>query len=48
MKLYDLKGNFTYREIDSYIWGAFKVAGPDYEIEKMAKLDKSKIIEYNF
>ena len=47
MKLYDLKGNFTYREIDSYIWGAFKVAGPDYEIEKMAKLDKSKIIEYN-
>ena len=47
MKLYDLKGYFTYREIDSYIWGAFKVAGPDYEIEKMAKLDKSKIIEYN-
>ena len=47
MEQYDLKGNFTYREIDSYIWGAFKVAGLDYEIEKMAQLDKSKIVEYN-
>lgn len=45
MDLYDLK-DFTYREIDAYIWGAFKVAGKDYEIEKMAQLDKSKIIEY--
>ena len=45
MELYDLK-DFTYREIDAYIWGAFKVAGEDYEIEKMAQLDKSKIIEY--
>lgn len=47
MDLYDLKESFTYREIDSYIWGAFKVSGTDYEIEKMAQLDKSKIIEYN-
>lgn len=45
MKLYDLK-DFTYREIDAYIWGAFKLAGSDYEIEKMAQLDKSKIVEY--
>lgn len=45
MEVYDLK-EFTYREIDSYIWGAFKVAGEDYMIEKMAQLDKSKIIEY--
>ena len=45
MDLYDLK-SFTYREIDSYIWGAFKIAGNDFEIEKMAKLDKSKIKEY--
>jgi hypothetical protein len=47
MKLYDLKGYFTYREIDSYIWGAFKVGGTNYKIEEMAQLDKSKIIEYN-
>ena len=47
MEQYDLNGNFTYREIDSYIWGAFKIAGPDYEIEKMAQLDKSKIVEYS-
>lgn len=45
MKLYDLE-DFTYREIDAYIWGAFKLAGSDYEIEKMAQLDKSKIVEY--
>jgi hypothetical protein len=47
MEQYDLKSEFTYRQIDSYIWGAFKVAGPDYKIEQMAQLDKSKIIEYN-
>lgn len=47
MEQYDLKGNFTYRAIDSYIWGAFKIAGPDYEIEKIAQLDKSKIVEYS-
>lgn len=46
MDLYDLK-TFTYRQVDSYIWGAFKIAGEDYEIEKMANLDKSKIIEYS-
>lgn len=46
MDLYDLKDSFTYREIDSYIWGAFKIAGKEYEIEKIAQLDKSKIIEY--
>ena len=44
MKLFDLT-NFTYREIDSYIWGAFKVAGDEFEIEKIAKLDKKKIVE---
>ena len=46
MDLYDLKEYFTYREIDSYIWGAFKVAGADFQIEKMAQLDMSKIVEY--
>jgi len=46
MELFDLK-SFTYRQIDSYIWGAFKVAGSDFEIEKLAQLDKSKIVEYN-
>lgn len=44
MDLYDLK-TFTYREIDSYIWGAFKIGGVEFEIEKMADLDKSKIVE---
>lgn len=46
MELFDLQ-SFTYRQIDSYIWGAFKVAGSDFEIEKLAQLDKSKIVEYN-
>lgn len=45
MENYDLK-HLSYREVDAYIWGAFKVAGPEYEIEKMAQLDKSKIQEY--
>ena len=44
MELYDLNG-FSFREVDSYIWGAFKIADEDFEIEKMAQLDKSKIIE---
>lgn len=44
MKTYDLNG-FSFRKVDSYIWGAFKVAGQDFEIEKMAQLDKSKIAE---
>ena len=44
--LFNLKEHFTYREIDSYIWGAFKMAGAEYEIEKIAKLDKTKITEY--
>ena len=43
-ELFDLK-DLTYREVDSYIWGAFKVAGEEFEIEKMAQLDKSKIAE---
>ena len=44
MELYGLK-DFTYRQIDSYIWGAFKIGGVEFEIEKMADLDKSKIAE---
>ena len=44
MELFDLK-DFTYREIDSYIWGAFKLAGNEFEIEKLAKLNKSKIVQ---
>lgn len=47
MEQFDLKEDYTYRQIDSYIWGAFKVAGTDYKIEKLAQLDKSKIVEYN-
>ena len=27
--------------------GAFKVSGSEFEIEKIAQLNKSKIIEYN-
>lgn len=44
MELFDLT-EFTVREIDAYIWGAFKVAGEDFEIERLAKLDKSNIAE---
>lgn len=45
MEQFDLQ-NFTYRQVDSYIWGAFKVSGEDFEIEKMAQLNKKTIIEY--
>ena len=44
MELFDL-AEFTYREVDSYIWGAFKLAGNEFEIEKLAKLNKSKIVQ---
>ena len=44
MELFDLT-EFTVREVDAYIWGAFKVAGEDFEIERLAKLDKSNIAE---
>ena len=45
IEIYDLQ-KFPFRKVDTYIWGAFKIAGPDYEIEKMAQLDKSKIAQY--
>lgn len=45
MERFDLQ-NLTYRQVDSYIWGAFKVGGEDFEIEKMAQLNKKTIIEY--
>ena len=44
MELFDLT-EFTVREVDAYIWGAFKVAGEDFEIERLAKLDKKSIAE---
>ena len=44
MGLYDLNG-FSFREVDSYIWGAFNIADEDFEIEKIAQLNKSKIAE---
>lgn len=47
MEEYDLT-SLCYREVDSYIWGAFKLPEEDFEIEKMAMLDKKKITEYNF
>ena len=45
MKEYGLWGKLTYREVDAYLWGAYKVAGPDFEIEKLAPIDKSKIMQ---
>ncbi|MCR5424682.1 MAG: hypothetical protein K6E93_08015 [Bacteroidales bacterium] len=45
MELYGLKGKLTYREVDAYLWGAYKVAGADFEIEELAPLDKTKIVE---
>ena len=45
MKDYGLWGHLTYRQVDAYLWGAYKVAGDDFEIEKLAPLDKSKIVE---
>ena len=46
MEEYDLT-SLSYREVDSYIWGAFKLP-EDFEIERMATLDKKKVTEYNF
>ena len=46
MEQYDLLA-FSYRQVDSYIWGAFKVGGKDFEIERMAQLNKKSIIEYS-
>ena len=46
MEEYDLT-SLSYREVDSYIRGAFKLP-EDFEIEKMATLDKKKVTEYNF
>lgn len=45
MKDYGLWRYLTYRQVDAYLWGAYKVAGADFEIEKLAPLDKSKIVE---
>ena len=46
MEEYNLT-SLSYREVDSYIWGVFKLP-EDFEIEKMAMLDKKNIKEYNF
>lgn len=45
MEEFDLL-DFTYRQVDWYIWGAFKIGGKVFEIEKIAELDKKRIIEY--
>ncbi len=45
MKEYGLWGKLSYRKVDAYIWGAYKIAGSDFEIEKLAPIDKSKIVE---
>lgn len=42
---FDLQ-SYTYRQVDAYIWGAFKIGGQEFEIEKLAQLDKTKIVEY--
>ncbi len=47
MEEYDLT-SLCYREVDSYIWGAFKLPGDEFEIEKIAMLDKKNIKEYSF
>ena len=44
MAQYDLK-SFSYRQVDSYLWGAYKIGGAEYQIEKLAPIDKSKIIQ---
>lgn len=44
MKQYDLQ-SFTYRQVDSYLWGAYKISGQEFQIEKLAPIDKSNIIE---
>ena len=46
MEQYDLL-DLSYRQVDSYIWGAFKVRGKEFEIEKMAQLNKKSIVEYS-
>lgn len=45
MKEYGLWGKLTYREVDAYLWGAYKIAGSNFEIEDLAPIDKSKIVQ---
>jgi len=44
-KEYDLRG-LTFRKIDSYLWGAFKIAGANFRIKELADINMSKITQY--
>lgn len=44
-KEYDLRG-LTFRQIDSYLWGAFKIAGANFRIKELADIDTTKITQY--
>lgn len=48
MKNYGLKGcvGITYREVDWYLWGAYKLSGSECLIEKLAPLSSNKYFEY--
>ena len=43
-KEYDLRG-LTFRQIDSYLWGAFKIAGANFRIKELADIDTTKITQ---
>jgi len=43
---YDLKGKFSYRIVDWYLWGSYKNGNIETEIEKLTQLDRNKYVPY--
>lgn len=46
MEDYGLKGKFTYRQVDWYLWGAYKEADKKTKIEQLAPINTNKYVEY--
>lgn len=46
MANYGLKGKFSYRMVDWYLWGSYKDGGLPTEIEKLTQLDPKKYRVY--
>ena len=46
MEDYGLKREFSYRQVDWYLWGSYKEGGSPTEIEKLTQLDPKKYSVY--
>ena len=44
---YGLKGKFSYRIVDWYLWGSYKNGNIETEIEKLTQLDRNKYVPYS-